>query len=75
MAREFSGEGKKLSTNNPGGFLDLCKMGHVENPSKDLQNFKLLTIAGAYWRGGKRIKCLRVSTVRHSLPKKSLKHT
>jgi len=58
MAREFAGEGKKLSTNNPGGFLDLCKMGHVENPSKDLQHFKLLSIAGAYWRGSEKNKML-----------------
>src|SRR3990167_8348835 len=58
MAREFAGEEKKLSTNNPGGFLDLCKMGHVENPSKDLQHFKLLSIAGAYWRGSEKNKML-----------------
>lgn len=58
MAREFAGEGKKLSTNNPGNFLDLCKMGHVENPSKDLQHFKLLSVAGAYWRGSEKNKML-----------------
>ena len=58
MAREFCERRKKLSTNNPGGFGDLCKMGHVENPSKDLQNFKLLSVAGAYWRGSEKNKML-----------------
>lgn len=58
MAREFAKEGKKLMTNDPGGFLDLCKMGHCENPSKELQHFKLLSIAGAYWRGSEKNKML-----------------
>lgn len=58
MAEEFAKGGKKLLTNDPGNFLDLCKMGHVENPSKELQNFKLLKIAGAYWRGNEKNKML-----------------
>ncbi|WP_027120454.1 threonine--tRNA ligase [Mycoplasmopsis lipofaciens] len=31
-------------------FKDLCAGGHVEN-TKVIKNFKLLSIAGAYWRG------------------------
>lgn len=58
MATEFAKEGKKLMTNDPGDFLDLCKMGHVENPSKELTHFKLLTVAGAYWRGSEKNKML-----------------
>ena len=58
LIEEFSGEGKKLLTNNPGNFLDLCKMGHVENPSKELRHFKLLSTAGAYWRGSEKNKML-----------------
>lgn len=58
MAREFAKQGKKLSTNDPGNFLDLCKMGHVENPSKELYNFRLLKVAGAYWRGNEKNKML-----------------
>lgn len=58
LIEEFAQEGKKLLTNDPGNFLDLCKMGHVENPSKELQNFKLLKIAGAYWRGSEKNKML-----------------
>jgi len=58
MATEFAKQGKKLQTNDPGGFLDLCKMGHVENPSKELRQFKLLSIAGAYWHGNEKNKML-----------------
>ncbi len=33
-----------------GEFVDLCKGPHVEN-TKDIKEFKLIAIAGAYWRG------------------------
>ncbi len=33
-----------------GAFVDLCRGGHVES-TKDIGPFKLLSIAGAYWRG------------------------
>jgi len=58
MAKEFAKAGKKLMTNDPGDFLDLCKMGHVDNPSKELTHFKLLSVAGAYWRGSEKNKML-----------------
>lgn len=58
LAEEFAKGGKKLLTNNPGNFLDLCKMTHVENPKKEMQHFKLLSIAGAYWRGNEKNKML-----------------
>ena len=58
MAKEFAKDGKKLMTNDPGDFLDLCKMGHVKNPSLELRNFKLLSVAGAYWRGNEKNKML-----------------
>lgn len=58
LIKEFASEGKKLTVNDPGNFLDLCKMGHIENPSKELKHFKLLKIAGAYWRGNEKNKML-----------------
>lgn len=58
MAQEFAKEGKKLMTNDPGNFVDLCRGGHCENPSKELQHFKLLSVAGAYWRGNEKNKML-----------------
>ncbi len=45
-------EGEVITTYNQGGFTDLCRGPHVENTGKlNPQSFKLLTIAGAYWRG------------------------
>ncbi len=58
LIEEFAKEGKTLTENNPGNFLDLCKGGHSENPQKDLQYFKLLSTAGAYWRGNEKNKML-----------------
>jgi threonyl-tRNA synthetase len=43
-------EGETISTYQQGDFLDLCRGPHVEN-TKDIGPFKLLSIAGAYWRG------------------------
>lgn len=51
LIREFAGDGKTLSIYQSGEFSDLCRGGHVENPSQELKYFKLLTLAGAYWRG------------------------
>ena len=58
LIEEFAKEGKKLLTNNPGNFLDLCKMTHVDNPAQEMQHFKLLSVAGAYWRGSEKNKML-----------------
>jgi threonyl-tRNA synthetase len=33
-----------------GSFIDLCRGGHVEN-TREIKHFKLLKIAGSYWRG------------------------
>lgn len=49
---EFSDKGKrKVSLYKSGSYWDLCKGGHIENPSKEIKHFKLLSVAGAYWRG------------------------
>ncbi|MBI9103803.1 MAG: threonine--tRNA ligase [Spirochaetales bacterium] len=45
-------EDAELSIYNQGGFIDLCRGPHVENSGKlNPQSFKLLSVAGAYWRG------------------------
>ena len=41
-----------------GKFDDLCRGGHSENPAKDIGAFKLLSIAGAYWKGSEKNKML-----------------
>lgn len=51
LIEEFSKEGKQLTVYQSGEFRDLCRGGHIENPAKELKFFKLLSIAGAYWRG------------------------
>jgi threonyl-tRNA synthetase len=58
LIEEFGKQGKTITENNPGNFLDLCKGGHAENPQKQMQYFKLLSIAGAYWRGSEKNKML-----------------
>lgn len=58
LITEFSEEGKMLTFYTCGNFTDLCKGGHSENPSEDLKHFKLLSVAGAYWRGSEKNKML-----------------
>jgi threonyl-tRNA synthetase len=43
-------EGDEVSVYRTGDFLDLCRGPHVRS-TKDLKAFKLLRVAGAYWRG------------------------
>ncbi len=51
-------KGEKLTFYKAGDFEDLCRGGHSENPRKDIGAFKLLSIAGAYWRGDEKNKML-----------------
>lgn len=48
---ELEKEGATISLYTSGTFTDLCRGGHVDNPNKVLKHFKLLSLAGAYWRG------------------------
>jgi threonyl-tRNA synthetase len=36
------------------GFIDLCRGPHVEHTGRHLGHFKLMRVAGAYWRGDER---------------------
>lgn len=58
LINEFAGEGSQLTFYTCGNFTDLCRGGHIENPSKELKHFKLLSVAGAYWRGNEKNKML-----------------
>ncbi len=49
---------EKITVYKSGDFSDLCRGGHVENPKEQLRYFKLLSIAGAYWRGDEKNKML-----------------
>ncbi|MDO8663971.1 MAG: threonine--tRNA ligase [Candidatus Liptonbacteria bacterium] len=50
----------RITIYTSGNFSDLCRGGHVENPSKDISKdaWKLERVAGAYWRGDEKNKML-----------------
>jgi threonyl-tRNA synthetase len=47
---DFEGSDEVISTYTDGPFVDLCRGPHVQDTSY-LKHFKLLSAAGAYWRG------------------------
>lgn len=51
-------EGEALSLYTQGGFTDLCRGPHVPNTSF-LKVFKLMSVAGAYWRGNSKNEMLQ----------------
>ena len=55
---EIVKKGEKITFYKAGDFEDLCRGGHSEHPQKDIGAFKLLSIAGAYWRGDEKNKML-----------------
>jgi threonyl-tRNA synthetase len=50
LIEELEKRGEKITLYESGKFLDLCRGGHIDNP-KNIKYFKLLSLAGAYWRG------------------------
>ncbi len=54
----YKSVGSKSSYFDGREYWDLCKGGHVENPSEEIKYFKLLSVAGAYWRGSEKNKML-----------------
>jgi threonyl-tRNA synthetase len=49
-------DGETITLYTCGGFTDLCRGGHTENPAEsiDPRAFKLSKVAGAYWRGNEK---------------------
>ena len=48
-------DGETVTIYNQGGFTDLCRGPHVESTKQlNADAFKLLSIAGAYWRGNEK---------------------
>ncbi len=58
LIEQFAGEGQSLTFYKSGTFSDLCRGGHSEHPKDEMKNFKLLSLAGAYWRGDEKNKML-----------------
>jgi len=51
LIKELEKNNETITFYQSGDFIDLCRGGHVENPRQELKHFKLMNIAGAYWRG------------------------
>jgi threonyl-tRNA synthetase len=62
-----------LSAYSQGEFTDLCRGPHVPSTGKLGKNFKLLSVAGAYWRGDEHNKMLQRLYATAYPDKKSLK--
>jgi threonyl-tRNA synthetase len=60
LISEIAEKGEKITLYTCGGFTDLCRGGHSENPAKEISadSFKLEKVAGAYWRGDENNKML-----------------
>ncbi len=60
LINEIAERGEKITTYTCGGFTDLCRGGHLENPATEIDpaSFKLDRVAGAYWRGDEKNKML-----------------
>jgi len=56
MINEIAERGEAITLYTCGGFTDLCRGGHSENPKAEINTdaFKLDKIAGAYWRGSEK---------------------
>jgi threonyl-tRNA synthetase len=52
LVEEITSKGEPITLYTSGEFTDLCRGGHVDDPSSiDPASFKLDKLAGAYWRG------------------------
>src|SRR5258706_5691522 len=50
--------GERITLHSHGEFTDLCRGGHCK-ATGEIRAFKLLSVAGAYWRGDSRNKMLQ----------------
>lgn len=58
LINEIADSGQPISLYKSGDFEDLCRGGHIDNPSEQLGHFKLMSLAGAYWRGSEKNQML-----------------
>ena len=49
---------EKITIYQSGDFIDLCRGPHISQANQKLKYFKLLSLAGAYWRGDEKNKML-----------------
>ena len=62
-----------ISTYTQGDFTDLCRGPHIRSTGK-LKTFKLMTVAGAYWRGDEKNKMLQRIYATAFFNKEELEH-
>jgi threonyl-tRNA synthetase len=58
LIRDLPSDVEKVSLYRQGGYIDLCRGPHVPSTGM-IRAFKLLSVAGAYWRGDERNKMLQ----------------
>lgn len=58
LLEQFAGRGEAISFYRDGEFIDLCRGPHIRYTGQ-VKHFKLLEVAGAYWRGDERNKMLQ----------------
>lgn len=58
LIKELTINHQPLTFVNSGNYSDLCRGGHVGHPESEIKHFKLLSVAGAYWRGSEKNKML-----------------
>lgn len=51
---EIAEKGEKITLVKMGDFEELCRGGHSQNPSTEIGALKLMSLAGAYWRGSEK---------------------
>lgn len=62
---------EQISAYEQGDFIDLCRGPHLPDTKKIGKNFKILSVAGAYWRGDEKNKMLQ-RLYATSYPKKNM---
>jgi threonyl-tRNA synthetase len=58
LLNELPEDVKVISLYSQGGYVDLCRGPHISSTGM-IKSFKLLNVAGAYWRGDERNKMLQ----------------
>ncbi len=59
LIEDLKGSGEEISAYSQGEFTDLCRGPHVPSTGYLGKNFKLLSVAGAYWHGDEKNKMLQ----------------
>lgn len=59
LIRELENSGETITIYCQGEFTDLCRGPHLPSTGMLGKNFKLLSVAGAYWRGDEKNKMLQ----------------